>query len=82
MSAQKEIKDLLQTFQDGYTRHSPWPERYPGEIDSFIAARGIGLANFILNDPNPTWKVQAPKFIERVENRLRKLMETNTISGG
>ena len=73
---------LRAAFQEGYTRRSPWPERHPGEIDSFIAARGFGLANFILNDPNPTWKTQAPEFIERVENRLRRLMETNGISGG
>ena len=79
----KENYAALRTaFQGGYTRRCPWPERHPGEIDSFIAARGFGLANFILNDLNPTWKVQAPEFIERVENRLRKLMETNTISGG
>lgn len=47
---------LRAAFQGGYTRRCPWPERHPGEIDSFIAARGFGLANFILNDPNPTWK--------------------------
>ncbi|RPH59383.1 MAG: hypothetical protein EHM81_08325 [Chloroflexi bacterium] len=62
-------------FQEGYTRHSPWPERHPGEIDAFIAARGLGLANFILNDPNPTWKFQAAGFIEIIEKRLRKLMD-------
>jgi hypothetical protein len=56
-------------------RFSPWPERCAGEIDSFIAARGIGLANFILNDPNPAWKNQAAEFIERVEKRLRRLLD-------
>lgn len=65
--------ELKQAFQEGYTHHSPWPERYPGEIDSFIAARGIGLANFILSDPNPSWKVQAQEFIERIEKRLSAL---------
>jgi Ser/Thr protein kinase RdoA (MazF antagonist) len=68
---------LRAAFQDGYTRRCPWPERHPGEIDSFIAARGFGLANFILNDPNQAWKIKAPEFIQLVENRLRKLMEKN-----
>jgi Ser/Thr protein kinase RdoA (MazF antagonist) len=65
---------LREAFQDGYNRHSPWPERHPGEIDSFIAARGFGLANFILNDPNPNWKSKAGEFIESVEKQLRKLL--------
>jgi len=73
---------LREAFQDGYTRHAPWPERHPGEIDSFIAARGFGLANFVLNDPNPNWKDQAAQFVERVETRLRELMEAHKISGG
>jgi len=62
-------------FQDGYTRISPWPERHPGEIDSFIAARGFGLANFILNDPNPDWKSKAGEFVESVEKQLRRLLD-------
>jgi len=71
---------LRQAFREGYTRHSPWPERHPGEIDSFIAARGLVLANFVLNDPNPKWKQQAEKFVVRIEKRLRMLMDANKIS--
>jgi hypothetical protein len=63
---------LRNAFQEGYTRHIPWPERYPGEIDLFIAARGLGLANFIINDPNPEWKSRAGEFIEGVEKRQIK----------
>lgn len=70
------------SFQNGYTRVSPWPERHPGEIASFIAARGFGLANFVLNDPNPNWKDRAVEFVEGVETRLRKLMEAHKIFGG
>jgi Ser/Thr protein kinase RdoA (MazF antagonist) len=62
-------------FQAGYTRCSPWPERHPGEIDSFIAARGIGLANLVLNEPNIAARVDPAKFVERIEKRLRCLME-------
>lgn len=61
-------------FQSGYIRRSPWPERRPGEIDSFIAARGLGLANFILNDPNPAWKAKTTEFIEGIEKRLLRLL--------
>jgi len=66
---------LRAAFQEGYMRRSPWPERHPGEINSFIAARGFGLANFILNDPNPNWKSKAEAFIESVETQLRRLLD-------
>lgn len=76
----KDFTRLRDAFQEGYTRRSPWPERHAGEIDSFIAARGLGLANFILNDPNPAWRGKAGEFIERVEKRLLILMENNNIT--
>jgi Ser/Thr protein kinase RdoA (MazF antagonist) len=76
----KNYAGMHAAFQEGYTRHSPWPERHTGEIDSFIAARGLGLANFVLNDPNPAWRKKAGDFIERVEKRLRALMKRNHIS--
>jgi Ser/Thr protein kinase RdoA (MazF antagonist) len=65
---------LRSAFQAGYTRHSPWPERYPGEIDSFVAARGIGLVNLVLNDPNIASRLDPAEFVERIENRLRRLI--------
>ena len=65
---------LRAAFQAGYTRRASWPERVPGEINSFMAARGVGLANFVLHDPNPAWQQQAGEFIERTEKRLRALL--------
>ena len=70
------FQELRAAFRRGYTGHSPWPERYPGEIDAFIAARGVGLVNFILQDPDPDWLAQAPDYVERVEGRLRALLES------
>ena len=74
-----EYPILRNAFQQGYAQHKPWPERYPGEIDAFIAARGLGLVNFVLNDPSPYWHKQAGEFIERVGNRLRSLMEGKSV---
>lgn len=70
---------LRAAFREGYSRHDNWPEKHAGEIDSFIAARGLGLANFILNDPNPAWREQAGEFIEWIEQRLLRLMESNGV---
>ncbi len=65
---------LRSAFQAGYTRHGPWPERHPGEIDSFIAARGIGLANLVLNESNIASRLDVAEFVERIEKRLRRLL--------
>ncbi len=71
---QETYAALRCAFRDGYTRHSPWPERREGEIDSFIAARAVGLANFVLNDPNPAWRRETAAFVEKTEERLCMLM--------
>ena len=59
-----------QAFQEGYATVNPWPEHYPGEVDRFIAARGLLLANFILTDPNPAWRIQAQSFVEKTEQLI------------
>lgn len=61
-------------FEQGYQRISPWPERIPGEIASFIAARGLGMANFVLHHPELIDN-DTPAFLERVEKRLQRLMK-------
>jgi Ser/Thr protein kinase RdoA (MazF antagonist) len=62
-------------FKKGYCKVHDWPERYPGEVEAFIAARAVGLVNFILNDPNPTWRSQIPQFVQKIEERVRTLLE-------
>ena len=70
----EQYNSMRDAFQEGYMSFNPWPERYPGEIDAFIAARALGLANFILTDPNPRWNLRAAEFIGLTENRLVRLM--------
>lgn len=70
----QDYAELRRALQQGYQQHIDWPERWAGEIDVFIAARALGLANFILNDPNPSWRIQAGEFIQRTESHLRRLI--------
>ncbi len=35
-----DYRELRAAFRQGYTSHSPWPERAPDEVDAFIATRG------------------------------------------
>jgi len=62
-------------FRRGYTRRREWPERYEGEIDTYVMGRGVDLVNFILQDPNPDYRERVPEFVERAEGRLRAWME-------
>ena len=70
-----QFGELREAFRRGYTEHAEWPEQVRGQIDTFIAARGLDLANFVLRDPNPEWRDAAPAFLERTEKRLRRLLE-------
>ena len=69
----EHFEETWSAFKTGYTRHSPWPERYAGEIEAFIAARALMLVNFALQDPNVYWQEEAPRFVEKNEQRLRAL---------
>jgi Ser/Thr protein kinase RdoA (MazF antagonist) len=68
---------LRAAYQDGYTTILPWPERYSGELNAFIASRGIGMVNLILQHPNPDWRAQADVYIQKVEKRLQFLIGSN-----
>lgn len=67
-------QEFRAAFTRGYQCLAPWPERYPGEIDSFISARVIGMANFVLQDPNPNWARQSGELLERFDLRLKQLL--------
>jgi Ser/Thr protein kinase RdoA (MazF antagonist) len=65
---------LREAFRRGYTRQTEWPERYPGEIDTYIAGRGVELVNFVLQDPDPRYQKMRLRFVERMEGRLRAFL--------
>ncbi len=66
---------LRGAFVRGYTSRRPWPEAYPGEIDTFIAGRGLMLANDVLLFPNLLHPQETSRFVERTEARLRAFLE-------
>ena len=72
---ESEFEERRAAFQKGYTSVSPWPERFADEIDSFIASRALDMANFVLQTPNPDFSSDTPAFLERIEARLRRLLE-------
>ena len=70
----RDYADLCAAFQRGYTQIAPWPEQSPGEIDLFIAGRGIVLSNGLLTEVDPEWRAEAPAYFAHTEKRIRALL--------
>lgn len=66
-----EYPEFVKAFSDGYQEVQPWPEAYPGEVDHFVAARGLMFVNYVLNvmaDPTDFYEALFPRlrtFLER-----------------
>jgi len=65
---------LREAFRRGYTRYQEWPERTPGEIDTYMVGRGVELVNFVLQDPDMRYQKMRRRFVERMEGRLRAFL--------
>jgi Ser/Thr protein kinase RdoA (MazF antagonist) len=70
---EENFPDIRAAFQRGYESVAPWPERYKGEVDTFIAGRNMVLANTILQRLNAEERAEAPYYLETTERRLRAL---------
>jgi Ser/Thr protein kinase RdoA (MazF antagonist) len=68
---QADFAEMRAAFELGYRRVGTWPERYPGEIEAFMAARALGMMNFVLQS---SAGFDLAAFAERLENRLRRWM--------
>lgn len=69
-----EFANYLAVYKQSYTQHLPWPEQYPGEINTFIAGRRLMLINYVLQDPTPEYQEMSPGFVERGEERFRAFL--------
>jgi Ser/Thr protein kinase RdoA (MazF antagonist) len=75
---------LRDAFELGYRSRLPWPETYPGQIDTLVAGRRLRQANWVIEhetapfaaDPTavPDPAVIAP-FFERLEAEFRALLD-------
>ena len=70
--AHADYRLLRAAFQRGYTGEAPWPEAYPGQIDSFIAGRQIWRANWVAQNATP----YARRFVDGMAPRLQVFLDT------
>jgi Ser/Thr protein kinase RdoA (MazF antagonist) len=62
---------LRAAFARGYTRRRPWPERYTGQLDTFVVAHFLDSLNFALLSDQPYFREILPGVLARTEDRLR-----------
>ena len=68
---------LLAAFRRGYeSLSSPWPEQYPGQIDTFRAGRMLWVANYVARFERP----HLAGFIEQVAQRVREISHSESLA--
>jgi Ser/Thr protein kinase RdoA (MazF antagonist) len=77
-----DFAEVRDGFRRGYQRVSPWPEVAPGDLETFIAARALVLANDVLQMPPDTLAgLDVPEFFARAERRLRVILDGGSFAG-
>lgn len=62
----ENFADILAAFRRGYETVIPWPEQYPGEVETWIIARALTLLNGVLWSHDP----EDRRFITYCVDRL------------
>jgi Ser/Thr protein kinase RdoA (MazF antagonist) len=68
-------QELVDAYKQGYTKHGEWPEEYPGQIETLIVGRGVMLVNYLVASNEPEDQADAPAFVAREEERLRRFLD-------
>lgn len=63
--------DLCAWFQRGYTRLLPWPEEYPGQLETFLLARRLWVTNWIFGHMDP----RRDDSLERWQRFLTQMLD-------
>jgi Ser/Thr protein kinase RdoA (MazF antagonist) len=70
-----EYQLLREAFIQGYKSYLPWPEAYPGQIDTFIAGQQLWRTNFVIRFERP----HAPSFIAWLAQRFETFLNTGAM---
>ncbi len=70
-----EYQLLRDAFIQGYRSEQPWPEAYPGQIDTFMAGQQLWRTNFIIRFQRP----HASSFIAWLAQRFEVFLNTGIL---
>lgn len=64
-----DYEALLNAFREGYEQVAPWPLKSARQLDAFVAARVLMLANYVVN-----YNVSPEEHLPRFEKRVKALL--------
>ena len=70
-----EYQLLRDAFIQGYQSEQPWPEAYPGQIDTFMAGQRLWQTNFVIRYARP----DASAFIARLAHEFDAFLKTGVL---
>jgi Ser/Thr protein kinase RdoA (MazF antagonist) len=70
-----EYQLLRDAFIQGYRSEQPWPEAYPGQIDTFIAGQQLWRTNFVIRSQRP----HARSFIASLAQHFETFLNTGIL---
>jgi len=74
LTAHDAFHELERALREGYERVAPWPERVPGEARVFAAARSLMMANYVLQDHDPSYRAKAPAMVREEVATIERLL--------
>ncbi len=66
-----EYQLLRDAFIQGYRSEQPWPEAYPGQIDTFMAGQQLWRTNFVIRYRRPDASSSISSLAQRFEAFLK-----------
>ncbi len=66
----KDYPELLRAFQEGYEQVLPWPLESNQQLDCFISARLLMLANYVVN-----FNINPLKYLPQFARELKELLK-------
>lgn len=71
----REYQLLREAFIQGYSSYLPWPEAYPGQIDTFMAGQQLWRTNFVIRFERP----KASSFIAWLAQCFETFLKTGVM---
>lgn len=76
LAAHDAFDSYERSLREGYERVASWPERETGEVRVFAASRSLMMANYVVQDHDPTYRAKAPEMVRNDAATITRLLMT------
>ena len=71
--------ELCRAFEQGYSKLRPWPEEYPGQIDTFVAGSSLDYISFLVKMDSPEKRDRLSIYLASIEKDLEAFLDSQPI---